>query len=100
MRAAPSYGVRGRQAAAHSGIRQTARTYGKARIGTYARKAGGAITVDSDAERLTSLTETFKAFRRRWQLFNGRRRHITSCRPRRLTQLPVQRREAAPVLGR
>ncbi len=54
MRAAPSYGVRGRQAAAHSGIRQTARTYGKARIGTYARKAGGAITVDSDAERLAS----------------------------------------------
>lgn len=52
MRAAPSYGVRSRRNAANAGIRQTARTYGKARIGTYAAKADGHITVDSDAERL------------------------------------------------
>lgn len=52
MRAAPSYGVRSRRTATNVGIRLTARTYGKARIGTYAAKAGGHITVDSDAERL------------------------------------------------
>lgn len=54
MRVAPSFGVRGRRTAADAGIRQTARTYGKARIGTYAAKADGHITVDSDAERLTA----------------------------------------------
>lgn len=53
MRTAPSYGVRNRRTGANAGIRQTARTYGKARIGTYAEKADGHITVDSDAERLT-----------------------------------------------
>ncbi len=53
MRAAPSYGVRSRRNATNAGIRQTARTYGKARIGTYAAKADGHITVDSDPERLT-----------------------------------------------
>jgi len=52
MRVAPSYGVRSRRNAASAGIRQTARTYGKARIGTYAAKADGHITVESDAERL------------------------------------------------
>jgi hypothetical protein len=36
------------------GVRLTARTYGKARIGTYAEKADGHITVDSDAERLVA----------------------------------------------
>jgi hypothetical protein len=54
MRTAPSYGVRGRHTAANAGVRLTARTYGKARIGTYAEKANGHITVDSDAERLVS----------------------------------------------
>lgn len=54
MRAAPSYGVRSRRTATNSGIRPTARTYGKARIGTYAAKADGHITVDSDAERLVA----------------------------------------------
>lgn len=54
MRAAPTYGIRSRQTAANAGIRQTARTYGRARNGTYAQKANGHITVDSDAERLTS----------------------------------------------
>lgn len=52
MRTTPSYGVRSRRTAANAGIRSTARTYGKARIGTYAAKADGHITVDSDAERL------------------------------------------------
>lgn len=54
MRAAPTYGVRSRRAVSTAGIRQTARTYGKARIGTYAAKADGNITVESDAERLTA----------------------------------------------
>jgi hypothetical protein len=54
MRVAPSYGVRSRQASSNSGVRPTARTYGKARIGTYAAKADGHITLESDAERLTS----------------------------------------------
>lgn len=52
MRVAPSYGVRGQRTAGNPGIRATARTYGKARIGTYAAKADGHITFDSDAERL------------------------------------------------
>ncbi len=54
MRSAPSYGVRSRRTMANAGVRLTARTYGKARIGTYAEKAGGHITVDSDAERLVA----------------------------------------------
>lgn len=54
MTAAPSYGVRSRRAEANAGVRRTAPTYGKARIGTYAAKADGHITVDSDAERLTA----------------------------------------------
>ncbi|MBK1684208.1 hypothetical protein [Rhodoferax fermentans] len=52
MRVAPTFGVRSSRTAVNTGIRPTARTYGKARIGTYAAKAGGQITVDSDAERL------------------------------------------------
>jgi hypothetical protein len=54
MRSAPSYGVRSRRNAANAGVRLTARTYGKARIGTYAEKANGHITVESDAERLVA----------------------------------------------
>jgi hypothetical protein len=54
MRSAPSYGVRSRRSAANAGVRLTARTYGRARIGTYAEKAGGHITVESDAERLVA----------------------------------------------
>ncbi|MCA8225793.1 hypothetical protein LGM69_30475 [Burkholderia multivorans] len=46
--------VYSRRGAANAGIRPTARTYGKARIGTYAEKADGHITVESDAERLVS----------------------------------------------
>lgn len=38
----------------NAGVRLTARTYGKARIGTYAEKADGHITVESDAERLVA----------------------------------------------
>lgn len=52
MRSAPSYGVRCRRNAANAGVRLTARTFGKARIGTYAEKANGHITVDSESERL------------------------------------------------
>jgi hypothetical protein len=52
MKIAPSYGVRSRRSAANAGVRLTARTYGKARIGTYAEKADGHITLESDAERL------------------------------------------------
>lgn len=54
MRSAPSYGIRSRRNAVNAGVRLTARTYGKARIGTYAEKADGHITVDSDAERLVA----------------------------------------------
>ncbi|KDB09965.1 hypothetical protein LIG30_1167 [Burkholderia sp. lig30] len=54
MRSTPSYGVRSRRSATNAGIRPTARTYGKARIGTYAEKADGYITVESDAERLVA----------------------------------------------
>jgi hypothetical protein len=54
MRSAPSYGVRSRRSATNAGVRLTARTYGKARIGTYAKKAGGHITVESDAERVVA----------------------------------------------
>lgn len=54
MRNAPSYGIRSRRTAANAGVRLTARTYGKARIGTYAEKADGHITVDSEAERLVA----------------------------------------------
>ena len=52
MKTAPSYGIRSRRTAADAGIRSTARTYGKARIGSFSEKASGHITVDSDAERL------------------------------------------------
>ncbi|WP_241495800.1 hypothetical protein [Paraburkholderia monticola] len=38
----------------NTGVRPTARTYGKARIGTYAEKAAGHITVESDPERLVA----------------------------------------------
>lgn len=54
MKSAPSYGVRSRRTAGNAGVRSTARTYGKARFGTYASKADGHITVDSDAERLVT----------------------------------------------
>lgn len=54
MRSAPSYGVRSRRSAANAGVRLTARTYGKARIGTYAEKADGHITVEADPERLVA----------------------------------------------
>jgi len=54
MRSAPSFGIRGRRNLENVGVRNTARTYGKARIGTYAEKAGGHITVDSEPERLVS----------------------------------------------
>lgn len=67
MRSAPSYGVRSRRTATNAGVRLTARTYGKARIGTYAEKANGHITVESDAERLVahllSLDPRVRSFR-------------------------------------
>jgi len=54
MRSSPTYGVRSRRNAANTGVRHTARTFGKARIGTYADKANGHITVDSEPERLVA----------------------------------------------
>ncbi|WP_230427760.1 hypothetical protein [Undibacterium luofuense] len=54
MRNAPSYGVRGRRNFTNTGVRVTASTFGKARIGTYAEKANGHITVESAAERLVA----------------------------------------------
>ncbi|AKU23499.1 hypothetical protein [Massilia sp. NR 4-1] len=54
MKNTPSYGVRSRRSAVNAGVRLTARTFGKARIGTFSQKAAGHITVDSDAERLVA----------------------------------------------
>ncbi|KAI3594351.1 hypothetical protein D9X30_0583 [Cupriavidus sp. U2] len=53
-KAPPSYGRRGRQNAANTGIRRTASTYGKAKFGTYSEKASGHLNVESDAERFVS----------------------------------------------
>lgn len=54
MRSSPSYGVRSRRNTANAGVRPTANTFGKARIGTYAEKANGHITVESASERLVA----------------------------------------------
>ncbi|MFC7298089.1 hypothetical protein [Herminiimonas aquatilis] len=53
MKTSPTYGVRSRRPT-NAAVRFTARTYGKARIGTYVEKAGGHITVESEAERLVA----------------------------------------------
>ena len=50
----PSYGRRGRLNSANTGIRHTASTYGKAKLGTYCEKATGHLIVDSDAERFVA----------------------------------------------
>jgi hypothetical protein len=66
MTPSPIYGRRGRLGAANTGIRHTASTFGKARIGTYSEKANGHLTVDSDAERfaahLLTLDPRVRAF--------------------------------------
>jgi hypothetical protein len=49
-----SYGRRGRLSAANTGIRHTASTYGKAKLGTYCEKANGHLIVESDAERFVA----------------------------------------------
>ncbi|WP_024973835.1 hypothetical protein [Ralstonia pickettii] len=49
-----SYGRRGRLDAANTGIRHTASTYGKAKFGTYSKKASGHLNVESDAERFVA----------------------------------------------
>lgn len=54
MRSSPSYGVRSRKLTSNAGVRLTARTFGKARIGTYAEKANGHITVESEPERIVA----------------------------------------------
>lgn len=53
-RTSASYGRGGRLSAANTGIRQTASTYGKARLGTYSEKAAGHINVESDSERFVA----------------------------------------------
>ncbi|NPT39632.1 hypothetical protein [Paraburkholderia xenovorans] len=66
-RTSPSYGRRGRLNSANTGIRHTASTYGKAKLGTYSTKADGHLIVDSDAERfvahLLAIDPRVKAFR-------------------------------------
>lgn len=66
-RASPSYGRRGRLNSANTGIRHTASTYGKAKLGTYCAKADGHLIVESDAERfvahLLAIDPRVKAFR-------------------------------------
>jgi hypothetical protein len=59
MRSFPSYGTRSRKLSSNAGVRTTARTFGKARIGTYAEKANGHITVESESERLVAHTRCF-----------------------------------------
>lgn len=54
MKNMPSYGNRGQRNTANAGVRLTASTFGKARIGTYVEKANGHITVESAAERLVA----------------------------------------------
>ncbi|ELX11341.1 hypothetical protein Jab_2c34600 [Janthinobacterium sp. HH01] len=54
MKSAPSYGIRSRKNVPNAGVRLTAGTFGKARIGTYAEKANGHITVESASERLVA----------------------------------------------
>ncbi|WP_371868048.1 hypothetical protein [Duganella levis] len=54
MRSSTSYGVRSRKLGSNAGVRITARTFGKARIGTYAEKASGHITVESEPERIVA----------------------------------------------
>lgn len=54
MKSSPSYGIRGRKNVSNVGVRLTASTFGKARIGTYAEKANGHITVESASERLVA----------------------------------------------
>lgn len=53
-RTAPAYGRRGRLNAANTGIRHTASTYGKAKIGTYSEKGNGHLNVDSESERFVA----------------------------------------------
>lgn len=53
-RTSPKYGRRGRLNAANTGIRHTASTYGKAKIGTVSEKAGGHINLESEAERFVA----------------------------------------------
>lgn len=64
--ASPSYGRRGRLNSANTGIRHTASTYGKAKLGTYCEKADGHLIVESDAERfvahLLAIDPRVKAF--------------------------------------
>jgi hypothetical protein len=53
-RVSPSYGRRGRLNSANTGIRHTASTYGKAKLGTHCEKADGHLIVESDAERFVA----------------------------------------------
>lgn len=53
-RATPSYGRRGRLNKASAGIRHPASTYGRAKFGTFCKKANGHINVASDPERLVA----------------------------------------------
>ncbi len=53
-RTAPSYGRRGRQNAANTGVRHPAPTYGKAKIGTWSEKGNGHLNVESEPERFVS----------------------------------------------
>lgn len=53
-RASPSYGRRGRLDSANTGIRHTASTYGKAKLGTYCEKADGHLIVESEPERFVA----------------------------------------------
>lgn len=53
-RASASYGRRGRLNSANTGIRHTASTYGKAKLGTYSEKADGHLIAESEPERFVA----------------------------------------------
>lgn len=53
-RVAPAYGRRGCLNAANTGIRHTASTYGKAKIGTWSEKGSGHLNVESEPERFVA----------------------------------------------
>ncbi len=65
-RATASYGRRGRLNSANTGIRHTASTYGKAKLGTYSEKADGHLNIESEPERfvahLLTIDPRVKAF--------------------------------------
>lgn len=58
-RTATTYGRRGRQSDANTGIRHPATTFGKAKIGTWSRRGDGHLNVESEPERFVAHLHSF-----------------------------------------